>query len=111
MYLCNLKKDFMNKLKAIWKAISPVVLNKYLLALIVFAVLIIFFDKHNLIDRIRNQRKIERLEAEIESYENTIQENRQKINELQSSDENLEKFAREQYLMKRTNEDVYLIEE
>ncbi len=101
----------MEKLKTVWKAIRPVVLNKYLLVLLVFAILVIFFDKHNLIGRIRNQRKIERLETEIKSYENTIQENRQKIIELQSSDENLEKFAREQYMMKRPNEDVFLIEE
>ncbi len=101
----------MDKLKAIWKVMRPIMLNKYVLVLLVFAILITFFDKHNLIGRIRNRHKIERLEAEIDLYEKAIQENRQKINELQSSDENLEKFAREQYLMKRPDEDVYLIEE
>lgn len=100
-----------SRLKSVWKAIKPIVLNKYLLTIIIFAILIFFVDKHNIMGRIRNQRKIDKLETEIEHYQNEIKNNKDKINELQSSDENLEKFAREQYLMKRSNEDVYLIEE
>jgi cell division protein FtsB len=33
------------------------------------------------------------------------------MNELQSNDDNLEKFAREHYLMKRKDEDIYIIKE
>lgn len=101
----------MDFLKTIWKKIKPVVLNKYLLVLIIFVVFVVFFDNHNLIKRWRINSNITHLEKEINYYKNEIEENRQKMEELQSSNENLEKFAREQYLMKKENEDIFLIDE
>ncbi|MDL2289887.1 septum formation initiator family protein [Paludibacteraceae bacterium OttesenSCG-928-F17] len=101
----------MSFFSTIWTKIKPVILNKYLLALIVFVVFVTFFDNHNLIKRWRTNASINQLEKEIKHYTNEIEQNRQKMEELRSSDENLEKFAREQYLMKKENEDIFLIEE
>ena len=54
-------------------------------------------------ERIRN------LEKEIKFYRDEIEINRQKLNELRTDKEGLERFAREEYFMKRENEDVYII--
>ena len=69
------------------------------------------FDQHNLISRWRTGQHIKQLKQEISHYENEIENNKRKMQELQSSDENLEKFAREQYLMKKKDEDIFIMGE
>ncbi|MDR2824246.1 MAG: septum formation initiator family protein [Prevotellaceae bacterium] len=87
-----------------------ILLNKYAIVLLIFAVIIVFFDDHNVISRIATDRKIRKMETEINYYKKEIESNKQKIGELHSDNENLEKFAREQYLMKKDNEDIFIIE-
>ena len=99
----------MEFLKKIWLKVRPIFINKYLFVLIVFGVLITFFDNHNLINRWQMRNNINQLEREIAYFRNTIERNRQKKHDLQSSDENLERFAREQYLMRRPNEDIFIV--
>jgi cell division protein FtsB len=70
-----------------------------------------FVDENNFFRRIANQREIQNLEDQIESYDKNINDNREKINELQTGNANLEKFAREEHLMKRPNEDIFIIKE
>jgi len=101
----------MVSLKNIWNKAKPIFLNKYLLLLIGFAVLITFIGEYNLIKRWQTTRNIKQLEREIVFYKNEIETNLEKMKELQSSNENLEKFAREQYLMKRPNEDIFIVSE
>jgi len=86
-------------------------LNKYLIVLLVFTVFIVFFDEHNLIDRFRTYREIKSLEKEMKFYQDEIEQTKKKKNELKSNNENLEKFAREQYLLKKPNEDIFIIKE
>jgi len=57
----------------------------------------------------KNQRKLNKLKVEKEYFEKKIEADKQKIKELQTSSENLEKFAREQFMMKRDNEDIFVI--
>ncbi|NDV47640.1 septum formation initiator family protein [Paludibacter sp. 221] len=101
----------MSFVKKIWATIKPIVLNKYLLALVIFVVFVMFFDNHNMIKRWKIDRNVKQLEKEISYYKGEIEKSKEKMDELQSSDENLEKFAREQYLMKKENEDIFIIEE
>ncbi|NDP21647.1 MAG: hypothetical protein GZ091_11295 [Paludibacter sp.] len=93
-----------NKLKLIF-------LNKYLIVFVVFMVFITFFDEHNLINRWQTHQKISQLEDELKFFQEEIKATRQKKNELESNNQNLEKFAREQYLMKKENEDIFIIKE
>ncbi len=83
--------------------------NKYVLASLIFLVWMLFLDSNNLIQRFRTMRNIHKLEEQKAYYEERIKEDREKLNELRSDDEKLEKFAREQYLMKRQNEDVFVV--
>lgn len=54
-------------------------------------------------------RNLKKLKAEKEYYVQRIEEDKRKLHELKTSDRNLEKFAREQYRMKKPDEDLYII--
>lgn len=93
------------------KKLKKILLNKYLIVLVAFAVFVTFFDEHSLTHRWETHRKIVQMEKELKFYQDEIKITKQKKNELQSSKENLEKFAREHYYMKRATEDIYIIKE
>jgi len=79
--------------------------------LLIFTVLVTFFDEHSFIHRWQSHRRIVQMEKELKFYQDEIKTTRQKKIELQSSNENLEKFAREHYFMKKENEDIFIIKE
>ena len=96
----------LNKVKNI---LLPILRKKYALALIIFGLWIIVFDKNSIINRFRELNKMHQLERDKEYYETKITEDSKQLNELRTNNENLEKFAREQYLMKKPNEDLFII--
>jgi cell division protein FtsB len=93
------------------KKLKSVLFNKYTIVFVVFTVFVTFFDEHNLIQRWKTNQKIIRMEKELKFFQEEIKTTKQKKNELESSDENLEKFAREHYLLKKENEDIFIIKE
>jgi len=93
----------------IWYKISPYVKNKYLIVLFAFTIWIGFLDENRLIDRIDALKEVINLEEQNEYYKTQIQENTKRLNELRTDKKNLERFAREQYLMKKPNEEIFVI--
>jgi cell division protein DivIC len=89
--------------------IRPFFRNKYIVALLVFLVWMLFFDNNNLVDRYKTYSNLRQLEKDKKYYIEKIESDSRKLNELRTNKANLEKFAREQYLMKRKNEDVFII--
>ena len=83
--------------------------NKYAITIIVFGIWMLFFDNNNFIAQIRLSRSLNELEMEKQYYLSEIEKDRQATYELMTDTLTLEKFGREQYLMKRDNEDIYLI--
>ncbi len=84
-------------------------MNKYTITSLIFLVWLTFFDRNNLVEKMQLRSKIATLKKEKAYYQDKIEEDNRKIKELLSSKENLEKFAREQYLMKKPNEDIFVI--
>lgn len=80
--------------------------------IIVLAILVIlfFFSDNSIQNRLRLESQIKDLETQIEFYKNQSEVDRAKLEELQSSDENLEKFARENYFMKKEDEEIFVID-
>lgn len=74
-----------------------------------FLFVILFLDENSIVRSMEYSRKISELEKEIDHYKEVISESQSHLNELRSNEENLEKFAREQYLMKKSDEDIYII--
>jgi len=87
----------------------PWLKNKYVLTISVFAIWMLFFDQNNVVDRLQMMSEIRRLEADREYYLEQIVKDSTRLHELTTNRENLEKYAREQFLMKKKNEDVFVI--
>ncbi|MBN2213832.1 MAG: septum formation inhibitor [Bacteroidales bacterium] len=85
--------------------------NKYILTSILFMIWLLFFDQNNLLDRRKYVNEYKQLLKDREYYLEKIEEDKKRLEELQTNDENLEKFAREQYLMKKDGEDIFIIRE
>ena len=83
--------------------------NKYILTLVIFAVWMIFFDQNSFISQRKITKELNQLEARKKLYTNQNDLLKNQKDELLGSFDNLERLAREKYLMKRDDEDVYLI--
>jgi cell division protein FtsB len=83
--------------------------NIFVMILVPFIIWMLFFDENSYLVHKKFDDEIEDLESSITFYKNKIEEDRNTIKKLQDSLE-LERFAREQYLMKKENEEIYLIE-
>ena len=86
------------------------IFNKYFIAFVIFLVAMLLSENHNLRDHMKYEQTITELEEEIDHYRNKTQENKARLQELQSDKENLEKFARERYYMRNADEDLYKVE-
>lgn len=98
----------MNKSKLKYILIK-IISNKFVISLLIFFFWLFFFDQHSIWERKENKNKIEALIKEKEYYLSKIEKDKNRIHELKTNRENLEKFAREQYLMKKKNEDIFII--
>ena len=96
-------------MKEFFLKIWPWLKNKYVLTISVFAIWMLFFDQNNVVDRLRMSSEIRELEADREYYLEQIAIDSARLHELTTDKENLEKYAREQFLMKKNNEDVFVI--
>jgi cell division protein DivIC len=86
--------------------------NKYLLTALGFTVWILFFDARDFItSHFRERGELMKLEQSKKYYEQQIAATKQELDQLKSNPALLEKYAREKYLMKRDNEDLFLIRE
>ena len=85
--------------------------NIYFAILLFFVVWMIFFDANNLFYQFKLSHKLNELEVEKSYYNDEINEVNELKEELFSTDDRKEKFAREKYYMKRDNEDVFIIVE
>ena len=97
-----LRFDFKDK-------IPPFFRNKYILTIIIFIVWVFLLDSNNLVSRYKEMRELHKLKIDREYYIKRIEEDKRKLHELKTDNHNLEKFAREQYRMKKPDEDLYII--
>jgi cell division protein FtsB len=85
--------------------------NKYLIASIAFALMMLFFDNNNLFLQLDRKRQLNALLKSKAFYEAAITNTKQTLQNLESSPASVEKFARENFLMKRDDEDLFVVEE
>lgn len=78
--------------------------------MVLFGVTIVFIDEHNLIKRVQYEKKIRALRKEIRQYEKIRDQSLEQLKDLRTDSEELEKIARERYLMKKDEEELFLLE-
>ncbi len=93
------------------KKFIPFLKNKYLLTIVGLTVWVLFFDKNDLSTQIEFHKEIKQLEEERNYYAKENAEITRYLKELTTNPKTVEKFARENYLMKRDNEDIFVIVE
>jgi len=81
----------------------------YFISGLVFILWMLFFDANDFISQYRMRSKLNGLKEEKAYYEQKIQEVQQERQALLSNPQQLEKFARETYRMKKKTEDVYVV--
>lgn len=91
--------------KAWFKLIS----NKYIWVLLFFASWMIFLDNYSYFEHRILDNQIDELEDNKEYYQEEIKKDEQQIKQLRNP-EQVEKYAREKYYMKKDSEDIYIIE-
>lgn len=91
------------------KRLIKYILNSYILISIVFIVWMYFFDENNYRNHAKFNKEIKELENSINIYKKKIAQDEAMIKRLQDTLQ-LERFAREKYLMKKDNEDVFIID-
>ena len=97
------------KISKIWKLVPILIRNKYIIVFSLFALWVTFLDSYNLIDRFRNLQKLNAYKKEVQFFKKEITTYKAQYKELFSDKNDLEKFAREQYLMKEETEDVFIV--
>lgn len=83
--------------------------NKYFLTFAGFLVWLSFFDKNDFITTSAYRAQLNKLKAEKSFYESEIERHKANLIDLRTNPQNLERFARERYLMKKENEEIFVI--
>ena len=85
--------------------------NKYFLSAGGFIALMLFFDPKDVFTQIQLQRELKELQVSKAWYQKEIEKETIEIEQLKTNPAAIEKYARENYLMKRENEDIFLVPE
>ena len=83
--------------------------NKYVIVLIFFIIWMLFLDNYSYIEHRFLDKEINELENNKKYYEEEIKKDKKNIKNLKNPDQ-IEKYAREKYFMKKDSEEVYIIE-
>ena len=89
--------------------VFKILTNIFVLIFIPFIIWMLFFDENSYLVHRKFNSEIKDLESTVSFYKTKIAEDKATIMKLNDSLQ-LERFAREQYLMKKENEDIYIIE-
>ena len=85
--------------------------NKYLIFSAAFCVVVLFLDRNDFFTQLDRQKELRQLEKSKAYYTTEIASERKELEALKSNPAIVEKYAREKYLMKRDNEELFLVPE
>ena len=95
-------------LSRVWKLFKS---HKYTITLVYFAAVLGYFSDNSFFRQWKQQQEIDRMKAEIVNYENQYTHDGKLLDALEHNPSAILKIARERYLMKSKNEDIYIFEQ
>ena len=101
----------MDRIRNIINLLPKPLRNKYLILLLLFIFWIVFLDDYNLINQNKMKNNVDDLKEQKEFYISEIKSDSTELSNLKNNSEEQEKFAREKFLMKKDNEDIFIIRE
>ncbi len=99
----------MSVFQDLYAAIPPALRNRYTATVLLFVGWLAFFDSNTLWSQWQLGREIRAMEVQKVHYEQQIADVQKSLKDLLTNDATMEHFAREKYLMKRDNEDIFVI--
>ena len=91
------------------KGIPSILKNKFLLTGLAFVVWMSFFDRNDISLQWQRISELQRLQSTEKVMQKQISDTRSELELLKTNPSTLEKYAREKYMMKKDNEDLYII--
>jgi len=101
----------MDKIRELIKKLPKPLRNKYLILFLFFILWVIFIDDYNLIKQSKIKSAVNELKSQKEFYITEIKSDSTQLYQLKNNSVEQEKFAREKFLMKKENEDIFIIRE
>lgn len=101
----------MDRIQDIIKKLPKPLRNKYLILFLLFILWIVFIDDYNLINQSKIKNTVDDLKIQKEFYISEIKSDSTELYKLQNDPAEQERFAREKFLMKKENEDIFIIRE
>ena len=101
----------MDRIQDIIKKLPKPLRNKYLILFLLFILWIVFIDDYNLINQSKIKNTVDDLKSQKEFYIAEIKSDSTELYKLQNDSAEQERFAREKFLMKKENEDIFIIRE
>ena len=101
----------MDRIQNIINLLPKPLRNKYLILLLLFIFWIVFLDDYNLINQNKMKNNVDDLKERKEFYISEIKSDSTELSKLKNDSEEQERFAREKFLMKKDNEDIFIIRE
>ena len=97
-----------NILRKTWRVIGRF---RYVIVIVVALSIIAFIDSNSFIERVKHKERISELKAEIKQYNDAYTRDSLMIKRMGTHPEIVERIARERYLMKADDEDIFILEE
>ncbi|HEY5368387.1 MAG TPA: septum formation initiator family protein [Hanamia sp.] len=91
------------------KILRRIFTSKYLITGIAFAIWMMFFDRNDIPLQLSRMRELNKLKQNEKNMTVLINNTQKESELLKTNPETLEKYAREKYLMKKDNEDLYIV--
>lgn len=85
--------------------------NKYLITGTAFVIWMLFFDTNDISLQMKRMQELKKLHTSEEVMDKQISDTKNELSQLKTNPETLEKYAREKYMMKKDNEDLFIISE
>jgi len=101
----------MDRIQDIIKKLPKPLINKYLILFLLFILWVVFIDDYNLINQSKIKNTVDDLKIQKEFYISEIKSDSTELYKLQNDPAEQERFAREKFLMKKENEDIFIIRE
>lgn len=106
------KQDLIKEIKPtskIWKFFRRYIINKYTIAFVFFFIWIVFLDSNSILVVNELNKEIDKYENQLEYYKTEYEKNNAYYKKLMNNKDEKEKFARENYFMKRKNEEIFIL--
>ena len=94
-----------------YSAIAGLLKNKYILSVVVFVLWVSFFDRNDIFTQGDRKKELEKLETSKAYYQAEIETTKKDLNDLEYNQAFFEKYARENFYLKRPNEEVFIVED